>query len=207
MDDLDALVVVFGALLIADDKVVDGVAVLTADGADRTGLGQGRCNVARQEGAFVLGVGDVQQVLHRVFGCIVDPDPLHVGIAGCNRLDLVELPADAHHHIGGVSGVAHLRGVVFVVALHSHHVDAKVSLEPVGARFGGVIEGAVAKGARHHQRKLELIAGGLIILLAARKQAHKQKQHQNACKQSFHCIASFCPTRDHHFCEDRPIII
>ena len=62
---LNAAVGILGPLGVAYNEVVDGVCILPAYGAHHTGLGHLGGDVAGQEGALVLGVGDVQHIGHR----------------------------------------------------------------------------------------------------------------------------------------------
>ena len=187
----DVGVVVFRALLVAHDEVVDGVGILAAHGADDAALGDGGGDIARQEGALILGVGDVQHIVDGLGGGIVNPDEADVGIVGGDGLDVVELPADADHDLVLVGGVAHLGRVVFVVALDGGDLDAQVLRQAVNALLGGIVERAVAKGAGHDQGQSGLPAflGGL--LLAAAEQAGQQTDYQNDCDQFFHFGPSF----------------
>ena len=173
--------VVLRTLLIADDEVVDRVGVLTADRADRAVGRHGRRNVTGEERAFILGIGDVQNVRDRLGGRVVDPDPLHVGIIRRDGLDVVELPADADDDVRAVGGVLHLCVVVFVVALDRRDLHAEIGGQTVGALLGGVIERAVAEFARHDQCQLgrrRRVGRGLSLVLGLAA-AGQQAEHQN----------------------------
>ena len=162
--DLDAAAlfggVVLSALLVADDEVVDGVAVLAADCADNAAFRHRSGNVAGKEGTLVLRVGDVQDVCNRLGGRIVYPYPVDVRILGGDGLNVVELPADAYDDVGDVSRVSHLGVMVFVVALDGLDLDvAEFGGETVNALLGGVVERAIAEGAGNHKTYDGLISG------------------------------------------------
>ena len=96
---------------------------------------------------------------------------MHAGILGRDALDVVELPADADDDVGLVRGIAHLGVVVFVVALDLGDLHAVIRSQLVHAGLGGVVEGAVAEGAGHYQRQLDIgnsllipAGGGVFIL-------------------------------------------
>ena len=180
--------VVLRALRVADDKVVDGVAVLAADGTDRAALGHGGRDVAREERALILGVGDVQHVGDRLARGVVDPDELHVRIFRRDGLDIIEFPADAHDDVCLIGGVLHLRCVVFIVALDGADLHAEVLGQTVCAFLGRVVERTVAERTGHDECELQ-VGGGvpLVFRLAAGGKDTRQQSHcQNACEDLFH---------------------
>ena len=193
--DLDAAAlfgrVVLGALLVADDEVVDGVGVLAADRADDAAVRHRSRDVTREEGALVLGVGDVQDVLDGRGGRVVDPDPVDIRVFGGDGLDVVELPADADDDIGNVGGVAHLGVMVLVVALDGLDLDiAELAGELVHALLGGVVERTVAERTGHDETDDGLIAGGAVGLAAGAQREHHDEREQKGYN-FLHFVTSF----------------
>ena len=193
--DLDAAAllsrVILSALLVADDEVVDGVGVLAADCADDAAVRHCGRDVAREEGALVLGVGDVQDVLDGRGGRVVDPDPVDVRVFGRDGLNVVELPADAHDDIGDIGGVAHLGVMVLVVALDGLDLDiAELACELVHALLGGVVERTVAERSGHDEADDGLIAGGAAGVAAGAQREHHDEREQKGYN-FLHFVTSF----------------
>ena len=108
-------------------------------------------DVACQEGAFVLGIGDVQHVCHRLGGGVVDPDETLIGVLRRDGFHIVEFPAHQNHHIGRVCRVVDLLGVILIFALNGLDLDAFGS-QLVAACLGGVVERTVTESTGNHQR-------------------------------------------------------
>ena len=191
---LDGLVGVFCAGLIADQEVVDGLVVHAAHRADFAGLRQLGRDIADQEGAFVLRVGDAHQVVAHAVQAVVHKDEPGVRKLGHDfHQPVPELPADGHDEIVGfrrVDKLGRIHGSVFL-ALDDSAVDAVVGNQRLESLVGGVIERTIAQAARHDNGYVYRFR------LAHRKRAERQDQRQrHAHRQNlFHAVSSFFAQR------------
>ena len=162
---------------IAHDKVINGVRVLAAYGTDNAGFRHFGGNIARQERALVLGIGDIQHIVYRCGGGIVNPDEVYFGILYRNCFHVKKFPAHQNNNLGSVCRVANLLGMVCVVAFNGPHLHTKVLCQAVGTFLRGIVKRTVAKRAGNHNGHCHFaiaaagLAGLVVICCAAGKNA------------------------------------